>query len=122
MNDEISVRDRWLGAICYLSCFVFIAILAKERSRFLARHCRQGFALLFAEVVGVAFIFIVDISLGQLPILGFILVIILRLAFFLLVLSVSILGFIKALFGEEWRIPYLDELADRVPVESNTRG
>jgi len=120
MNTEISVRERWLGAICYLSCFVFISILTKDRSRFLARHCRQGFALLFAEIVGVAFIFIVDISLGQLPILGFILIIALRLIFFLAVLSISILGFIKALFGEDWRVPYLDELADRVPIEPST--
>ena len=56
-------------------------------------------------------------TLGQLPILGFILIIALRLIVFLVVLSVSVLGFIKALFGEEWRIPYLDELANRVPVE-----
>ena len=116
-SNNISVRDRWLGAACYVSFFVIVSMLVKDRSKFLARHCRQGFALLFAEIVGVAFIMIIDASLGQLPILGFILVIFLRLVFFLAVLSVSILGFIKALFGEEWRIPYLDELADRVPVE-----
>ncbi len=116
-TNSISSRDRWLGAVCYLSIFVLVAMLIKNRSKFLARHCRQGFALLFAEIVGVAFILIIDISLGQLPVLGFILVIALRLVFFLAVLSVSVLGFTKALFGEEWRIPYLDELADRVPVE-----
>jgi uncharacterized membrane protein len=116
-SSEISTRDRWLGAACYASVLVIVAIMAKNRSKFLARHCRQGFALLFAEIVGVAFIMIIDVTLGQLPVLGFILVIALRLVFFLAVLSVSILGFTKALFGEEWRIPYLDELADRVPVE-----
>ena len=116
-SSEISTRDRWLGAICYASVLVIVAIMAKNRSKFLARHCRQGFALLFAEIVGVAFIMIIDVTLGQLPVLGFILVIVLRLVFFLAVLSVSVLGFTKALFGDEWRIPYLDELADRVPVE-----
>ncbi len=116
-SSGISTRDRWLGAICYASVLVIVAIMAKNRSKFLARHCRQGFALLFAEIVGVAFIMIIDVTLGQLPVLGFILVIVLRLVFFLAVLSVSVLGFTKALFGEEWRIPYLDELADRVPVE-----
>jgi uncharacterized Tic20 family protein len=60
---------------------------------------------------------IIDATLGRLPILGFILVIALRLVFGLTVLVVSILGFTKALFGEDWRIPYLDDLADRVPVE-----
>jgi uncharacterized Tic20 family protein len=75
------------------------------------------FALLFVEVVGVCFIWIIDASLGKLPLLGFLLVIILRLCFFLFALIVSVLGFTKALFGEDWRIPYLDELADRVPVD-----
>lgn len=117
MEQTTTVRERWLGAISYVSFLVLVAIMAKPRTPFLARHCRQGFALLFAELVGVAFIFIIDASLGKLPILGFILVILLRLVFFLAVLSVSVLGFIKALFGETWRIPYLDELADKVPVE-----
>lgn len=117
MDHTITSRERWLGAICYLSVFVFVAIMSQPRSPFLARHCRQGFALLFAEMVGVVFILIIDASLGRLPILGFVLVITLRLAFFVVVLSVSVMGFIKALFGEEWRIPYLDELAARVPVE-----
>ncbi len=120
MDHSISARDRWLGAICYLSVFVLAVMLAKPRSAFLARHCRQGFALLFAEIVGIAFILIIDSSLGRLPILGFVLVIVLRLVFFLLVLSVSVLGFIKALFGEAWQIPYLDDLAERVPVEEST--
>jgi uncharacterized membrane protein len=117
MDDSTTTRERWLGAVCYLSVFVFVAIMSQPRSPFLARHCRQGFALLFVEMVGVVFILIIDASLGRLPFFGFIVVIALRLVFFLVVLSVSVLGFIKALFGEQWRIPYLDELAERVPVE-----
>jgi uncharacterized membrane protein len=115
-NDHLTIRERWLGSLCYLSFLVLIPIFARDKSDFLARHCRQGFALLFAEVVGMSFIWIIDVSLGRLPLLGFVLVIALRLVFFLVVLVVSVLGFTKALFGEEWRIPYLDELADRVPV------
>ena len=42
-------------------------------------------------------------------------VVILRLAFFLAVLGLSVMGFTRALFGETWRIPYLDELAERIP-------
>ena len=116
MSEHVNIRDRWLGALCYLSVLVFIPILAADKTPFLARHCRQGFALLFAEVVGVFFIWIIDVTLGRLPVLGFLLVIVLRLVFFLAVLVVSVLGFTKALFGEEWTIPYLEELADRIPV------
>jgi uncharacterized membrane protein len=116
MENHISIRDRWLGALCYLSILVFVPIVTTPKSAFLSRHCRQGFALLFLEVVGVFFIWIIDTTLGKLPLLGFLLVISLRLVFFLAVLSMSVLGFTKAIFGENWRLPYLDELADRIPV------
>lgn len=118
MNDQVTIRERWLGALCYLSVLVFIPMMATAKTPFLARHCRQGFALLFAEVVGVFFIWIIDGTLGRLPLLGFLLVILLRLVFFLAVLVVSVLGFTKALFGEDWRIPYLEDLADRIPVHA----
>ena len=117
MNDHVTARERWLSAICYVPLLVFVAIFAGGRTPFLARHCRQGFALLLAEVVGVVFIVIIDVTLGRVPLIGFILVILLRLVFFLSVLVISVLGFVKAMFGEAWRVPYLDELADRVPVE-----
>lgn len=119
MENHISIRDRWLGALCYLSFLVFVPLLSTSKTDFLARHCRQGFALLFFEVVGVFFIWIIDITLGRLPLLGFLVVIALRLVFFLFVLSMSVLGFTKAIFGEAWRLPYLDELAEKIPVHGS---
>ncbi len=118
MHEEVTTRGRWLGALCYLSIFVFVSMMAKDKSPFLAKHCRQGFALFFAEVVGVIFISIIDSTLGLIPVLGFLAAIILRLVFFLLFLLLSIMGFTRAMFAEEWSIPYLDDLAERVPVEA----
>lgn len=115
---EIPVRDRWLSAICYLSFLVLVPMLSTSRSPFLNRHCRQGFALLFVEVVGALFILIIDGTIGRIPLLGFLVVIILRLVFFVAVLGVSVMGFTRALFGETWRVPYLDELAERIPFGS----
>lgn len=117
LYENTTTRERWLGAICYVPFLVFVAIFAGGRTPFVSRHCRQGFALLLAEAVGLSFIWIIDGTLGRVPLIGFLVVILLRLAFFLVVLVVSVLGFVKAMFGEEWRIPYLDELADRVPFE-----
>lgn len=114
--SENSVRDRWLSAICYVPGLVLLTMLASDRTPFLSRHARQGFALLLIEVVGAVFILIIDASLGQLPFVGFLLVILLRLVFFLAVLIISVLGFTRALFGESWQIPHVDELADRVPI------
>ena len=112
---EIPVRDRWLGATCYLSFLVVLPMLSSNRSPFLTRHCRQGFALLFAEVVGALLILIIKGTIGQIPLLGFLVVLLLQLVFFLGVLFLSVMGFTRALFGETWRMPFLDELADRIP-------
>jgi len=117
VNEHITSRERWLGAVCYVPLGVFAALFAGGRTPFITRHARQGFALLLAEVVGLSLIWIVDGTIGRIPVLGFLVVILLRLAFFLAALALSILGFTKAMFGEEWRIPYLDDLADRVPIE-----
>ena len=95
-------------------------MIAPQKTPFLARHCRQGFALLFAEVVGACFIWIIDATLGRIPVLGFLVVILLSLAFFLAGLVVSVLGFTKAMFGENWRIPYLEELAAKVPIHASS--
>ncbi len=116
MENQVTIRDRWLGAVCYLSVFVFLPILSSDKSQFLARHCRQGFALFFAEMVGLILVWVITSTLGQIPLLGFILVILMWLAFFVLFLPLTVLGFVRAMFGEEWRIPYLDELSDRVPI------
>ena len=91
-------------------------MMSSNKSDFLGRHCRQGFTLFFIEVVGFFFIWIIDITLGKLPVLGFLLVIALRLVFFLFVLVTSVLGFTKAIFGESWRLPYMDELAEKMPI------
>ena len=114
---ETTINDRWLGAVCYLSVFVFVPILTvKEKSDFLAAHCRQGFALFFAEVVVWIFLLIFDATLGRLPVLGLLLAIVLHLAALLACLALSVIGFIKALSGEECRLPILEDFADRVPI------
>ncbi len=112
-------RERWLAAVCYLSILVVLPMLAPDKSRFLARHCRQGFALLFTEVVVLLLLAVIDRTIGLIPILGFLISILLHLAFFLAFLVLSALGFVKALSGETWRIPALDELAERVPVHAH---
>jgi len=112
-----SSRERWLSAICYTGIGVLVTMLARDRTPFVARHARQGFALLFAEIVSILVIGIVDATLGALPILGFLLVVILRLVVYGVALVISVLGFTKAIFGESWRIPYLDEWAYRIPVD-----
>ena len=116
MENQIPIRERWLGAMCYLSILVLVPMFSRPNWGFLVRHCLLGFALLFVDVVGLFFIWIIGSTLGKIPGLGLLLMIALNLVFFLFVLATSVLGFTKAIFGEGWRLPYLDELADRIPV------
>jgi uncharacterized membrane protein len=115
---EPTVNDRWLAALCYASIAVIVPILRPRRSGFLARHCRQGFALLFAEVVLLLVLIAIERTLGRIPVLGLLLSILLYLAYFLTFLAVSVIGFTRAIAGEEWRLPFLDDFADRVPIHA----
>ena len=117
MENPIPARERWLAAICYVPILVIVPISTKQKSEFLVRHCRQGFALLFAEIVGWLFLHLIGSTVGMIPILGFLVVLVLNLLVVLLFLGLTIMGFVRALFGESWRIPYLDELAEKVPID-----
>ena len=45
MND-LSYSERWWAAVCYLCILVLIPIFfVKDKSPFLVRHCKQGFAI-----------------------------------------------------------------------------
>ncbi len=117
-DPEPTVRDRWLGAICYLSLLVLVPILMRERSEFLARHCRQGFALLFAEVVVGLLVWVLESAFHLVPVLGVLVSLVLHLAYWLLFIGLSVLGFVKALSGEDFDVPGLEDLARRVPVHA----
>jgi uncharacterized membrane protein len=109
--------DRWLGAVCYLSLFVFVPILMRqEKSEFLVRHCQRGFLIFFAEVALLILVLALEETLGRIPILGSLVMIIVILAYFVLFLALSVIGFIKALAGEDNRLPVMDEYATRVPI------
>ena len=117
MENHVSTRDRWFAAMAYLTVLVLVPLFRPNKSAFLVRHTRQGFALFFFEIVGLVFLWIIDTTIGRVPILGFLLLILLKLALFLAFFATAVLGFMKAIFGQEWRIPYLDDFAEKIPVE-----
>ena len=118
MNGEATIRDRWLGAICYLSVFVAVPLLMRQRSEFVAAHCRQGFTLLFAEVVLGLLVWVLESAFQFVPMLGVLVSLVLNLAYWLLFIGISVLGFVKALSGEKFEVPGLEDLAARVPVKA----
>ena len=115
-----NTTERWWAAVCYLSAIVVLpSLLVKPKSAFLARHCRQGFALFFSEFVLLIALAVIDGTIGHIPVLGLLISILLHLIVLLVALGVSVLGFVRALSGETWTILFLDDLADRVPIQES---
>ncbi|HOX26346.1 MAG TPA: hypothetical protein PLL30_07150 [Candidatus Krumholzibacteria bacterium] len=116
---EPSISDRWYAALCYAGFLVLVPILVvRPRSTFLAAHCRQGFSLLFAEIVGGLLLWVLESTFNLVPVLGVLLNLILHLAYWLLFVAISAVGFVKALSGERFEVAGLEDLANRVPIEA----
>ncbi len=114
--DDVS---RWLAAASYLFIvcfFVLYEVKAHRRHDFVRFHARQGFALCFVEITLIVLSFILDATLGTIPVLGAIIMILFKLAAGLLAVGLSVWGFVEALSGERWELPVLGEYAKRVPI------
>ena len=109
-------KQRWLAAIAYLGPVSLFSLSRKHKSAFLTQHARQAFALFLVEAATVCFLLIISNTVGRIPILGFLVEILLELVAFAGFLVLSILGFVKALAGESFRIPVLEDYAEKIPV------
>jgi len=92
--------DKLLLVLCYVGLLSVVPYLVARSPGLLQFHARQGLAL---GLLGV-----VCAGLGLVPFIGFV-----GHVGIALVIVLSILGIVKALSGERWRIPVAAELADR---------
>lgn len=91
-------QNKLLAALSYLWILCLIPLYLKKDSAFVQFHAKQGF-----------FLFLISLGvwvLGWFPIIGW---------FFgsfglLLLVGVSVFGFVKALRGEKWEIPLINIL------------
>lgn len=115
--DSVLLADheRWYAAISYLFFFCFFGLWKARESDFIRFHSRQAFLLFIAECVALLAIVILDWTLGRLPFLGLLLVIVAQIVVYLVALFLSVMGFVKALFGEEWVLPFFGHYSDKVP-------
>ena len=95
-NKDIE-KNKEVAALSYIWVLCLVPLLTKKRSKFAQFHAKQGLILFIAEIVGV-FIF-------WIPVFGWAIAIVL--------LVVSIMGVLKALNGEWWKIPYVYDLSKK---------
>lgn len=108
--------ERWFAASGYLFVLCFLAMWKGKESEFVRFHARQAFLLFLSECVAFAIIIVIDQTVGRLPFLGFLIVVLVQILVYLTALFLSVMGFVKALFGEMWELPFFGPYRDRVPV------
>ena len=110
-----SERSRWIAAMSYLTFLCFFSLWRSKDDPFIKYHARQGFLLLLGECVVIVATLIVEVTIGKLSLVGMLVIVLFRLAAGLGALSLSVFGFVKALFGEYWHLPFFGDYRERVP-------
>ncbi len=97
-------NENLMGAASYLLGFItgIIFLLLEKQSKFVRFHAMQS-TILFGGL------FILNIALGFIPILGWLVGLLLSLAAFVL----WIVLMWKAFQGETYKVPYVGELAEK---------
>jgi len=110
-----SDRDRWIAAAGYIFFICFLSLWRAKKESFIRAHASQGVLLFLAECAAIVMDVILGATVGQIKIIGPVIVALFMLVTGLAALMLSLAGFLKALFGEDWRMPFLGEYRDRVP-------
>ncbi|MFA5107863.1 MAG: hypothetical protein WC497_06120 [Patescibacteria group bacterium] len=96
-KPTMSQDDKLMGALSYLWILSVVMLIVKKDSAFVKFHATQGLIL-----------FVVSIIFWFIPIVGWIL----NLGVVILV----IIGFLKALSGEQWEMPVIGLLAKKIKL------
>jgi uncharacterized membrane protein len=110
-----SEKARWTAAVSYLTFLCFFSLWKSKEDPFIRYHARQGFLLLLGECVVLITTLILEITIGKLRLIGMLIIGLFQLVAGLGALTLSVLGFVKALFGEYWHLPFLGDYRDNVP-------
>jgi uncharacterized membrane protein len=110
-----SDASRWIAAVGYVAFISFFSLALAKKDPFVRAHASQAVLLFVAECAAVAAAAILGLTVGRIRIAGIILVGLFDLVAALAALFLSLAGFLKALFGDDWRMPFLGQYRDRVP-------
>ena len=111
--DTVRDQDKIMLFLGYFGIFGLIPFLTVKDSEYVKWHAKQGLTLTAAYVVGAIGIGIVATILGMVVhVLGAAFGC-LGLLLFLGYFVVAVMGIVKSMAGERWRIPFIADLADR---------
>ena len=90
--------NKNVAALSYVWILCLIPLLGKKKSEYAQFHAKQGLILFIAELIAGV--------LSWFPVFGQLLVLVL--------LVVSIMGIVKTLNGEWWKIPFIYEWSKKI--------
>jgi len=90
MDKDIE-KNKAIAALSYAWILCLVPLLGKRDSKFAQFHAKQGLVLFIIEIIGSLLMWF--------PIFGQLLM--------LLLVVVSVMGIIKTLNGEWWKVPYV---------------
>lgn len=93
-----------IAALSYIWILFLVPLITKKDSPFAKFHAKQGLVLFIAWIA-------VSV-VGIIPVLGWIVGFVGSIA----ILILSIMGFLKAIQGEQWTLPVLGEYAKKLKI------
>ncbi|MCK4538507.1 MAG: hypothetical protein KAV42_06895 [Candidatus Krumholzibacteria bacterium] len=114
-THEPSERSRWIAALSYVGFLCFFSLWKSKNDPFVKYHARQGFLLLLGECIILIMTVILDLTIGRLRFIGVLIVGLIQLIAGLGALTLSVIGFVKALFGEYWHLPFFGDYREKIP-------
>ena len=96
-TDEKDIAEnKYTAALSYVWILFLIPLLTKKDSKFCQSHAKQGLVLFIASLV------------SWFPLFGWVVGI--------AVMVISIIGILKVLSGEYWKIPYVSDWAGKIKI------
>lgn len=121
-HPEPVLRERLLAACAYVGPGFLIPAVVGPHTDFLRWHTAQGFVLFFLEALALALLVLLDATIGRIPLLGLIVMLVARLGLLAAFLVASVLGAVKAVAAEHFELPWIGAYARKLPSVGGTFG
>ncbi len=106
-RETVRDQDKIMIILSYFGILALIPLLTVKDSEYVKWHAKNGLVL---GLGGVLAITVLSVLVGWIPVLGQLIVVVAWLG----ILALHILGIVKGLEGQRWRIPVVSDLAEKL--------
>ena len=106
-RETVRDQDKIMIILSYFGILALIPLLTVKDSEYVKWHAKNGLVL---GLGGVLAITVLSVLVGWIPLLGQLIVVVAWLG----ILALHILGIVKGLEGQRWRIPVVSDLAEKL--------